>query len=683
VNVRGSKLVVPNYEGPDKTTRCIGGNAWWHDVDASDNHCRGVGFEYMLSGESGVGEYSTDGPSGQYPYNIKNGGSFNTWNDFGYIECCGDDSGEFIKQRTIGGYVYKRCCNSNSDSLDGDARCSGYNGNGFSFIVGSRTDTCFEPCPPGYACIDSSCVSMTGSCMDEDGGIDLYDIENNKCHDASGSKTDYCMNDDRDHLFEYYCTNPSSGYCETSKEYCPIGCWGGACITCEDSDHGEDMNIRGVCYDSDHPNGMEDYCNNGNVYDYHCSEGASGGSCIASQGTSCPAGTQCMDGGCIGNDPDPTEPLEKPNHFTVVVLPDTQNYPAYFPDTFSIQTEWIRDHVDDLNIKFVIHVGDIVNSGGAQREWTNANESMSLLDGVVPYLLILGNHDYDKRNNYVLSENYNKYFPHSRFEYYDWYGGHYPSDKNNNNYGFFSVGGIEFMVMGIEWDPSNTIMAWANNTIGDNSEKSVILFTHYYMSLGSSRSNIGNSIWNKVVRHNPNVIIVHNGHHGVALRTDYIGENPVHQIGQNYQSLMIDGVQHGGDGWLRYYIFKPEQNKIEAKTYSPQYREYNNSGENHFHLDYFSDVDCNPNGTNGNGTCDLNCGASNWCHGKYPGINICNTLCQEDMPDLDNDGDVDIDDIIMVILEFGKTTDFNPVVDIDGNGVIDIFDVVFIAGRFT
>src|SRR4051794_36892986 len=85
--------------------------------------------------------------------------------------------------------------------------------------------------------------------------------------------------------------------------------------------------------------------------------------------------------------------------FTVVVLPDTQFYAQSYPATFDAQTQWILDHLGTNNIKFVTHVGDIVQNAasGPDRnliEWQRADAAFDRLDGFVPYSVALGNHDY-------------------------------------------------------------------------------------------------------------------------------------------------------------------------------------------------------------------------------------------------------------------------------------------------
>src|SRR4051794_24051921 len=81
--------------------------------------------------------------------------------------------------------------------------------------------------------------------------------------------------------------------------------------------------------------------------------------------------------------------------FTVIMLPDTQFYSATAPQVFAAQTRWVVDNKLARNIKLVVGVGDIVNGGGEFVEWNNANAAVTMLDGNVPYMLAIGNHDYN------------------------------------------------------------------------------------------------------------------------------------------------------------------------------------------------------------------------------------------------------------------------------------------------
>src|SRR5215510_3024485 len=79
--------------------------------------------------------------------------------------------------------------------------------------------------------------------------------------------------------------------------------------------------------------------------------------------------------------------------FTLVLLPDTQFYSEKYPETYVAQTMWIRERAKADNIKFVVCLGDIVQNAHVEKEWLNAYEASHILDGVVPYTSVPGNHD--------------------------------------------------------------------------------------------------------------------------------------------------------------------------------------------------------------------------------------------------------------------------------------------------
>ncbi len=81
--------------------------------------------------------------------------------------------------------------------------------------------------------------------------------------------------------------------------------------------------------------------------------------------------------------------------YTVVALPHTQYCAAKYPAIFQARTNWIVEQWRALNIAFVVHEGDLVDADDAS-QWNVASEHMEVLaDGRVPYVLSMGNHDYD------------------------------------------------------------------------------------------------------------------------------------------------------------------------------------------------------------------------------------------------------------------------------------------------
>ncbi len=284
------------------------------------------------------------------------------------------------------------------------------------------------------------------------------------------------------------------------------------------------------------------------------------------------------------------EPEQEDKPFTVVLLPDTQFYSHRYPETYVAQTLWIRKRLNEDNIKFAIHLGDIVEKPTVEAEWENAHRAMAILDGVVPYSMVPGNHDMvAKERDSTL---YNKYFSPKRFADCDWYGGHL-GDGNDNNYCFFQGGGLKFMVISLEYAPRDESLQWALETAKRFPEHRVIVATHRYMAPNgryarpatatTKSGNSGEEMWEKFVRKAPNVFMVVSGHFGgVGLQTstnDAGGK--VFEMLTDYQNL-----KNGGNGWLRTLRFVPAENKIHVTAYSPLLDETNEDPKHTLVLDY-------------------------------------------------------------------------------------------------
>ncbi|MHB8898280.1 MAG: metallophosphoesterase [Thermoguttaceae bacterium] len=261
--------------------------------------------------------------------------------------------------------------------------------------------------------------------------------------------------------------------------------------------------------------------------------------------------------------------------FSIVIVPDTQNYAEKFPDTYLAQTRWIRDNIQKENVRFVIHLGDIVqNHNESEAEWQVADRAHQFLDGEVAYSMLPGNHDLEYKNKVYSRETtlYNKHFGPQRFAGQPWYGGHW-GETNDNNYCRFEAGGMKFLVVSLEYAPRDEVLAWAAEVAAAHADHRVIMATHCYMrptgrddQCGGTIGNSGNGTWEKFVRPSPNVFLVVSGHVlgvGRQVSTNDAGR-PVHETLVDYQ-----GLPNGGNGWLRIMRFVPDQNRIEVRAYSP------------------------------------------------------------------------------------------------------------------
>ena len=269
-------------------------------------------------------------------------------------------------------------------------------------------------------------------------------------------------------------------------------------------------------------------------------------------------------------------------NFTIIVLPDTQLYSEEYPWIFENQTQWIIKNKESLNIVFVTHLGDIVDHWWSIEEWDNANTSMSKLDGDLPFGVLPGNHDGAETGGDL--SNYNNYFGFNRFNNESWYGGAF-QNINTNNYQLFSAGEDDYLIFHLQNNPSDSVLAWADNIIDYYPTRRVIVSTHYYIGwllVGGQRSNVGDRIWEKLVKpHADQIFLVFSGHYIDEVRiTSSVDGNFVHQLLSDYQDR-----PNGGNGWLRIIEFSPKIDEISIKTYSPYLNKYETDSNSQFILD--------------------------------------------------------------------------------------------------
>ena len=282
-----------------------------------------------------------------------------------------------------------------------------------------------------------------------------------------------------------------------------------------------------------------------------------------------------------------------PGSWTLAVLPDTQVYALRFPGLFSSQTAWIAQNRDRANIRYVLHLGDIVNNN-SDYEWRNARDAFSLLDGVVPYAIVPGNHDYGPSGDASTRETLmNDYFDYDETASWPTFGGAMEPGRLDNTYHLFDAGGEKWIVIALEWAPRDETVAWANRVMDEHPDRTGILITHAYMNNNDLRYdhtdtvnpqhynphdyrtpgpvNDGEELWQKLVRRH-DFLLVLNGHvlgdgTGYLVSTNDLGRK-VQQMLSNYQMRQL-----GGEGYLRLLEFRPD-GTIQVKSYSTLYDSY-------------------------------------------------------------------------------------------------------------
>lgn len=247
-----------------------------------------------------------------------------------------------------------------------------------------------------------------------------------------------------------------------------------------------------------------------------------------------------------------TSPIAAPDRgaqgdtkFAIAVIPDTQNEVVNASDPrFRNRADWLSAHKTDLDIRYAMQVGDLVNWGAvAPNQFAKASADIAPLEASMPWAGAIGNHDTaavctggsacpGANTNVAVRDTtaYNRIFPTGRFKQL---GGMYEPGKIDNAYHTFSAGGVEWLVLNLELWPRPGAVSWARTVVANHPDSNVIVLTHTYLdadgSIGGSNGGYGATspryLFDNLIKVYPNIKLVLSGHVGnSAVRTD-VGVN--------------------------------------------------------------------------------------------------------------------------------------------------------------
>ena len=272
--------------------------------------------------------------------------------------------------------------------------------------------------------------------------------------------------------------------------------------------------------------------------------------------------------------------------FSIAVIPDTQQevvvQNAVNNKHFLNRTEWLVDNKKALDLRCVIHTGDIVNWGNeVPEQFEIAAEALEVLaEDNIPTVLCLGNHDTaavgvggsaadpaNTRTRVRDTDSFNKYFSLDTYDYLV----PYIEDKIDNSYLRFEACGTKWLVIGLELWPRDDVISWAEREITARPDHNVIIATHAYLNHdGSIQQNNGgygaNSpqyLYDTLIKKYENIKFVFSGHTGSSyVRTD-TGVN-----GNKIVSLL--GCFHSNEkNPVKIVNIDVENGKIDGCVFSP------------------------------------------------------------------------------------------------------------------
>jgi hypothetical protein len=309
--------------------------------------------------------------------------------------------------------------------------------------------------------------------------------------------------------------------------------------------------------------------------------------------------------------------LEDPGSSTLILFGDPQAYMKYDINQpiFELTTAWVADNVENLNIKALLCTGDLVDRNesnyiapkkqnqNSTQMWEALSRALERVDGKVPFIASLGNHDYGFRGNENASTHYPDYFPVTRNSALQaCLVAEYPSrtgrmDLENAAFEFTLPGwDRKLLVICTEYVPCEGAVEWIRGVVRSDKHKDdvVLLLTHSYLKERTAermpketrfpicrdpKNYSGEELWDKLISQESNIRFVICGHTGkptgdledsVAWRADknLSGKN-VYQMMFNVQFLGGGWQGNGGDGWIRILEFKPDGKTVGVRTYSP------------------------------------------------------------------------------------------------------------------
>ncbi len=289
--------------------------------------------------------------------------------------------------------------------------------------------------------------------------------------------------------------------------------------------------------------------------------------------------------------------------YSFIEVPDIQCCVRYHYSTFLDMMQWLADNGDDLKVQWATFLGDLSDVGNNESLYRSASLGMSLLDGKVNYNFVPGNHDYDSNGQGDRSQVYfDTWFPYAKHSKMPGFMGVYEVGSMANSYYTYSVCGVDYLIINLEYNPRIGAIRWAGRLCEAFPQHRVIIATHHYIGADGSISDSmwGSANWkalaqvtepqvlyDNLVKLYPNIWMVFSGH---LSQDDAIMRTDVGVHGNTVYSWLIDtqtAIHDNGVGEDHLFILKVNEKtkKICCLLYSPA-----NDGvyniQNQFEIDF-------------------------------------------------------------------------------------------------
>lgn len=276
--------------------------------------------------------------------------------------------------------------------------------------------------------------------------------------------------------------------------------------------------------------------------------------------------------------------------FCFAVLPDTQIMTEFEPAAYLGETRWLADNAEVVDLRLVLHVGDVVNKGRRDpaQYLLAARAHRTLLDAGIPLLVVPGNHDYDDE----LDESrelgsFNAHVGFAALAGQPEFGGTFADGAAENSYALLDAPSGGVIVVALEFGPRPEVVAWAEELLLRHADRSAFVLTHSYLDPDARRTHIqssyhprafpgstdaldGEQLWERLLRRMPNVVGVFSGHQvptPVSWRIDANDHGDgVLQSYQNWQMAPLETMPRIRVVWWRPSTRQLRMRVVDTRT---------------------------------------------------------------------------------------------------------------------
>ena len=276
--------------------------------------------------------------------------------------------------------------------------------------------------------------------------------------------------------------------------------------------------------------------------------------------------------------------------FCFAVLPDTQIMTELDPQAYLGETRWLAENAAGLDLRLVLHVGDVVNKGRRDpaQYLLAARAHRSILDAAIPLLVVPGNHDYDDE----LDESrelslFNAHVGFAALAGQQELAGTFEAGAAENSYALLDPPSGGVIVLALEFGPRAEVVAWAQDLLIRHSDRSAFVLTHSYLDPDARRTHTqssyhpraypgstdaldGEQLWEQTLRRMPNLVGVFSGHQvptPVSWRVDANDSGDgVLQSFQNWQMAPLETMPRIRLVWWRPATRQLRMRVVDTRT---------------------------------------------------------------------------------------------------------------------